>query len=134
MADLAAMRDAMVALGGDPGAVQPLVPAELVSGVLAAAATGSASAVELLVALGFDVNAMGRSDAPASDPWQTALHVAAMEGNLGLAQSLLRLGADPDIRDQRFNATPLGWARYFGQQQLIDLLGPLTAPEDTADE
>ena len=30
VADLAAMRDAMVALGGDPGAVQPLVPAELV--------------------------------------------------------------------------------------------------------
>ena len=30
VADLAAMRDAMVALGGDPSAVQPLVPAELV--------------------------------------------------------------------------------------------------------
>jgi aconitate hydratase len=30
VADLAAMRDAMVALGGDPGAVQPQVPAELV--------------------------------------------------------------------------------------------------------
>jgi len=99
-----------------------------------AAAHGRPGSVELLAGLGFDVNAMGRSDAPASDPWQTALHVAAMEGNLGLAQSLLRLGADPDIRDQRFNATPLGWARYFGQQQLIDLLGPLTAPEDTADE
>jgi aconitate hydratase len=30
VADLAAMRDAMAALGGDPGAVQPQVPAELV--------------------------------------------------------------------------------------------------------
>ena len=30
VADLAAMRDAMVALGGDPMAVQPQVPAELV--------------------------------------------------------------------------------------------------------
>jgi hypothetical protein len=99
-----------------------------------AAAHGRPGSVELLAGLGFDVNAMGRSDAPASDPWQTALHVAAMEGNLGLAQSLLRLGADPDIRDQRFDATPLGWARYFGQQQLIDLLVPLTAPEDAADE
>ena len=28
--DLAAMRDAMVALGGDPAAVNPLIPAELV--------------------------------------------------------------------------------------------------------
>jgi len=99
-----------------------------------AAAQGQPGSVELLAGLGFDVNAMGRSDAPASDPWQTALHVAAMEGNLGLAQSLLSLGADPDIRDQRFDSTPLGWARYFGQQQLIDLLEPLTAPENTADE
>src|SRR6202451_3119824 len=30
VADLAAMRDAMVALGGEPGAVQPLAPAEVV--------------------------------------------------------------------------------------------------------
>jgi hypothetical protein len=99
-----------------------------------AAAHGQPGSVELLAGLGFDVNAMGRSDAPASDPWQNALHVAAMEGNLGLAQSLLRLGADPDIRDQRFNSTPLGWARYFSQRQLIELLEPLTAPEDRADE
>ena len=73
---------------------------------------------------------MGRSDAPASDPWQTALHVAAMEGNLGLAQSLLRLGADPDIRDQRFNSTPLGWAHQFGQQPTIELT-PAPTTDDT---
>jgi len=46
-----------------------------------------------------------------------------------LARTLLRLGADPDIRDHRFDSTPLGWACYFGQQSLIDLLEPLTAPE-----
>jgi hypothetical protein len=39
------------------------------------------------------------------------------------------LGADPDLRDQRFDSTPLGWARYFGQEQLVVLLEPLTAPE-----
>ncbi len=62
------------------------------------------------------------SQAPAEDPWQTALYVAAMEGRLTLARSLLRLGADPDIRDHHFGGTPLGWARYFGQEQLIELL------------
>ena len=46
-----------------------------------------------------------------------------------LAQTLLRLGADPDLRDHRFDSTPLGWARYFGHQPLIDLLEPITAPE-----
>jgi len=46
------------------------------------------------------------------------------------ARSLLGLGADPGIRDQRFDSTPLGWARYFGQEQLVALLEPLTAPEE----
>jgi hypothetical protein len=48
---------------------------------------------------------------------------------LELARTLLRLGADPDIRDNRFDSTPLGWARHFGQQPLIDLLEPLTAAQ-----
>ena len=33
-------------------------------------------------------------------------------------------------RDQRFDSTPLGWARYFGQEELVALLDPLTAPEE----
>jgi ankyrin repeat protein len=95
-----------------------------------AAAQGRPGSAELLAGLGFDVNARGRSDVPAADPWQTALHVAAMDGRLDLARSLVRLGADPTIRDQRFDSTPLGWARYFGQEQLVTLLEPLTAPEE----
>jgi ankyrin repeat protein len=94
-----------------------------------AAAHGQPGSVELLAGLGFDVNAKGRSDAPAPDPWQTALHVAAQEGNLDLARSLLSLGADPGLRDQRFKSTPLGWAHHFGQDQLIELLEPLTPEE-----
>lgn len=99
-----------------------------------AAAQGRPGSVELLAGLGFDLDARGRSDSPAEDPWETALHVAAMQGNLGLARSLISLGADPDLRDQRFDATPLGWARHFGQQPPIDLLEPLTAPEVPAPE
>jgi len=30
----------------------------------------------------------------------------------------------------RFGSTPLGWTRYFGQEQLIELLEPLTAPDE----
>jgi len=93
-----------------------------------AAACGAVAAVEVLAELGFDVNAKGRTDVPSDQPWQTALHKAAEDGNLELARTLLRLGADPDIRDARFDGTPLGWARYFGQQELIDLLEPVTAP------
>ena len=53
-----------------------------------------------------------------------------MEGNLGLARTLLRFGADPGIRDKRFDSTPLGWGRHLGQEQLIEMLEPLTAPDE----
>jgi ankyrin repeat protein len=92
-----------------------------------AAACGNPAAVEILAELGFDVNAKGRTDVPSDQPWQTALHKAAEDGNVELARALLRLGADPDIRDMRFDSTPLGWARHFGQQAIIELLEPLTA-------
>jgi ankyrin repeat protein len=92
-----------------------------------AAACGNPAAVEILAELGFDVNAKGRTDMPSDQPWQTALHKAAEDGNIELARTLLRLGADPDIRDKRFDSTPLGWARHFGQQAIIELLEPLTA-------
>jgi ankyrin repeat protein len=92
-----------------------------------AAACGNPAAVEILAELGFDVNAKGRTDVPSDQPWQTALHKAAEDGNVELARTLLRLGADPDIRDHRFDSTPLGWARHFGQQSIIELLERLTA-------
>jgi ankyrin repeat protein len=94
-----------------------------------AAACGSPAAVEFLAELGFDVNARGRTDVPSDQPWQTALHKAAEDGNLELARTLLRLGADPNVRDQRFDSTPLGWARYFGRPALIELLEPVTEPD-----
>ena len=96
----------------------------------------------LLVEAGFDVNAFGRSDVPNFQPrWHSALHVAADKGDLALAQRLLDIGADPNIRrpsrggNENFSwelelpdehATPLDWARRSGHQALIDLLGPRT--------
>ena len=94
-----------------------------------AAACGDPRPVELLARHGFDVNAKGRSDTPSDMPWQTALHKAAEDGNAELARTLLALGADPDIRDARFGSTPLDWAHHFGQEELIELLAPVTTPE-----
>jgi hypothetical protein len=94
-----------------------------------AAVLGRTAAVELLAGLGFDVNAKARTDGPGTTEWETALHHTAGAGNLALARRLIELGADPDLRDQRFSSTPLGWARHFGQPELIAFLEPLTSPE-----
>ncbi len=93
-----------------------------------AAAQGAPNAVELLVAAGFDINALGRSDLPSNEPWHTALHVAAENGNLKLAQRLVELGADPTIADKHYKSTALGWARHFDRPALVELLEPL-APD-----
>jgi hypothetical protein len=92
-----------------------------------AAARRKAGAIVLLAELGFDVNALGRSDIPMEQAWETALHEVAGHGDVQLARLLLDLGADPDIRDCRFDSTPLGWARHFGQLAMAELLEPLTS-------
>jgi hypothetical protein len=94
----------------------------------AAAARGSA-AVELLVELGFHIDAKGRTDGPSNTPWSTALHAAVEIDDLDLARTLLRLGADPDVRDGRFDSTPLGWAHHLDRPRLVELLEPLTTPD-----
>jgi ankyrin repeat protein len=89
-----------------------------------AAARAPVRAVELLVELGFEVNALGRADAPVEEPWETALHHSAGTGDLGLTRRLLELGADRGIRDKRFDATPLDWARHLNQHSTAELLEP----------
>jgi ankyrin repeat protein len=95
-------------------------------GLVVWAAAQAPNAIALLVELGFDVNALGRSDVPVEEPWETALHEAA-SGSIELVRLLLALGADPMIRDKRFESTPLGWAQYFEQTDIVELLTPLTA-------
>ena len=94
--------------------------------VVWAATRGKRAAIPLLVELGFDVNALGRTDVPMEQEWETALHEAAGTGDLELAQLLLDLGADPNIKDGRFDATPLGWADHFGERAMVELLTPRT--------
>lgn len=71
-----------------------------------AAESGKFDAIRLMAKLGFDLNSVKRT---------TALHHAAMTGNVEMAKLLIELGADPLVRDQEFNAFPRGWAE-FGQK------------------
>jgi hypothetical protein len=133
-------------LAGDAAAVRSADPAAVAAvralwpGLPAwAASRGVLESVPLLVEAGFDVNAFGRSDGPYHQPrWYSALHVAADNGDLALAQRLLDIGADPNLQDAfdgsyqqhkdgrdrecAGHATPVDWARRSGHQALIDLL------------
>jgi ankyrin repeat protein len=131
--------DAFVAavLAGDAAAVAA-TPAAVVaavrrrrSGLMTwAASQGGPAAVMLLAGAGFDVDALGRSDIPSNEPWHTALHAAVEKGDVDLARALLALGANPNVRDARFHAPPLGWARHFGDPELIELLEPVTTGDE----
>jgi ankyrin repeat protein len=46
-----------------------------------------------------------------------ALHLAAQYGCLGCLRLLLSYGADPNIRDAAYHATPLGWAEHEGAEE-----------------
>jgi ankyrin repeat protein len=52
----------------------------------------------------------------------TALHMTIESGAMDIARMLLEAGADPNIRDDKFDATALGWAEYFGRQDFVELL------------
>jgi ketosteroid isomerase-like protein len=99
-------------LADDPGLRERAIergPDQLVR----AAEQNNYEAVALLIELGFDVNARSRT-AP--------LHEAAMRGNLPVIELLLDHGADPNIRDSGYDATPAGWAEHHGQHEAQQLL------------
>jgi hypothetical protein len=89
--------------------------------VLEAADAGRVRAVTLLAELGFDVSARARSRSGFAIG-ATPLHVAAVDGHEATVVELLRLGADPTIRDEAHDSTPLGWAEYGGQAGTANLL------------
>ena len=115
------------ALAGDAAAVDRLLAAypgaaaeartARPSAMVWAAANGRPGALRLLAGLGFDVNALGRGDIPSDQPWETALHQAAAAGDVPAIRLLLELGADPSIRDRRFDGTALDWAHHLGQPE-----------------
>jgi ankyrin repeat protein len=77
------------------------------------------AALAILLDLGYDVSAPGQ--------WRTtALHEAALRGDVETCRWLVERGADRTVREERFSATPADWAAHAGH---LDLAGELRAPE-----
>ena len=75
-------------------------------------------AVRLIVELGVDINGM----VAGSGLDRSALHNAAGWASLEMVKLLLELGADPHLRDHAYHSTPIGWAAYGGQQDVVNHL------------
>ena len=67
---------------------------------------GDLAIIEFLLELGVDINRNRHTP---------TAHHAAYYGQLEALRLVMARGADPRIRDERFGATALGWARHAGQ-------------------
>ena len=75
-------------------------------------------AVAWLIAHGVDINAKRAM----WDCNHTALHMTIENGDIALARMLLDAGADPDVRDDKYGATALGWADFFCREDFARLV------------
>jgi|GEM_PF-1877106 len=76
---------------------------------------------QFLLTRGADINAQWGLHEPA-----TILHEAAGHGRINAVRFLIEQGADPTLRDQRFQATACQWAEHMGQTDVSDWLRGLT--------
>jgi ankyrin repeat protein len=90
--------------------------AELVSyAFYIAARNGHVEVAKFLLEKGADIDYRGFFGAPG-------LHWAAINGYKAMVEFLIERGADLALRDQKFNATAMGWALEGKHEQIAELL------------
>ena len=78
----------------------------------------NSDAVRWLIEHGVDVDAKR----PMWDCNHTALHMTVENDAIEIARMLLDAGADPNIRDDKYNATVLKWADFFSRDAFAQLV------------
>ena len=87
--------------------------------LLAAASHGHAHAAALLLELGAQVNAVDGDGI-------SALHRATQAGSLDTVEVLLAAGADVDLREKKWNGTPVSWADVLKQPLVAERLAQVS--------
>jgi len=80
-----------------------------------AARNGHTEVAKFLLDKGADINCRGFFGAPG-------LKWAALNGHKEMVEFLIAHGADIHLRDEKFDSTPLGWAREGHQLEIAELL------------
>ena len=87
-----------------------------------ASLSGRLDVVRLLLDRGTHIDAT-----PPGSHWTaTALHAAAGQGQRDVVELLLARGANPAIKDVRYQATPLEWAIDMGRDDVVAVLTELS--------
>ena len=94
---------------------------DLVHGLALACMNQHIEVADYLIKQGADINAEWSLHEPA-----TILHHLAFSGKLEMVQFLVERGADTSIKDFRYQADALGWAKYNGQDQVVAYLEQVT--------
>ena len=91
--------------------------------LIRASERASGALIETLVRAGASVHT--RDDARTAvdgTHGYTALHAAAFHGNVDAIRALIRHGANPTVREDRYWGTPVGWADYAGHIEARDII------------
>ena len=103
-------------LRDNPGVIEP---GGASSGVLhLMAKRGNVTAVKWLLDHDADPNARWSH----WDAEVTPLHLAVLGDHAEVVSALLAAGADPTIRDSKHHSDAMGWADFFGRQDIVQIL------------
>jgi ankyrin repeat protein len=112
--------EARARLAADPALLERLGHEGRVDMLHRAADAKHHEGIRLIVELGVDINGM----VPGTGLDRTVLHNAAGWAGVDMVKLLLDLGADPNLRDPTYQATPIGWALHNQQRDVVDYLLP----------
>jgi ankyrin repeat protein len=100
-------------LAADPSLIRQPQP------LLSAAELGNEQGVDILLSLGARLDAL---DHDGISP----LHRAVQSGLLKIVRQMAEAGADVDLRERRWNGTPMSWAVVLHKPAVADYLAPLS--------